>query len=67
MGDTFLICGLKEKRAATAGRIADLRREADRLQADLVYLDAVLRLYGLEPAEYTGQGPDARAERLFRA
>jgi len=41
MGDAFLISGLKEKRAATAGCFADLHREADRLQADLVHLDAV--------------------------
>jgi len=57
MGDKFLISRLKEKRAATADRIADLRREADRLQADLVHLDAVLQLYGFEPAEMPTKGP----------
>jgi hypothetical protein len=56
MGDTFLIHGLKEKRAATAGRIADLRREADNLQAQLVHIDAVLKLYGLEAAEIPDKG-----------
>ncbi len=56
MGDTFLISGLREKRSAVAGRIVDLRREADRLQADLVHIDGVLRLYGLEPAEIPTKG-----------
>ena len=48
-GDTFIISGLKEKRSAVAGRIVDLRREADKLQADLVAIDSVLRLYDVEP------------------
>lgn len=56
MGDTFVLSGLREKRAAMAGRIADLRREADNLQAQLVHLDAVLKLYGLEPAEIPDKG-----------
>jgi hypothetical protein len=56
MGDTFVISGLKEKRAAMAGRIVDLRREANKLQAELVHLDAVLRLYGLAPAEIPNKG-----------
>ena len=34
-----------------AGRMVDLRRELDRLQADLVHVDGVLRLYGLVPEE----------------
>lgn len=49
-GDTYVISGLKEKRSAVAGRVVDLRRELDKLQADLVSLDAVLRLYGVEPS-----------------
>jgi hypothetical protein len=56
MGETFLISGLREKRSAIAGRIIDLHREADKLQADLVHIDAVLRLYGLEPAEIPTKG-----------
>ena len=56
MGDTFLISGLREKRSAVAGRIVDLRRELDRLQADLVHIDAVLRLYGLTPEEIPTKG-----------
>lgn len=56
MGDTFLISGLREKRAAVAGRIVDLRREIDKLQADLVHIDAVLKIYGLEPADIPNKG-----------
>jgi hypothetical protein len=56
MGDTFLISGLREKRAAVAGQIVDLRRQVDRLQADLVHIDAVLKIYGLEPAEIPNKG-----------
>lgn len=56
MGDTFLISGLTEKRSAVAGRIVDLRREIDKLQADLMHIDAVLKLYGLEPAEIPNKG-----------
>lgn len=56
MADTFVISGLREKRAAMAGRIVDLRREADKLQAELVHIDAVLRLYGLEPSEIPNKG-----------
>lgn len=56
MADTFVISGLREKRAALAGRIVDLRREAENLQAQLIHLDAVLKLYGLEPSEIPNKG-----------
>lgn len=56
MGETFVISGLREKRSAVAGQIVDLRRQVDRLQADLMHLDAVLKLYGLEPAEIPNKG-----------
>lgn len=56
MGDTFLISGLREKRSEMAGRIVDLRRELDRLQADLVHVNSVLRMYGPEPSEIPTKG-----------
>ena len=56
MGDTFLISGLREKRSAVAGQIVDLRRQVDKLQADLVHIDAVLRIYGLEPEAIPTKG-----------
>ena len=55
-GDTFVISGLRERRSAVAGRIVDMRREMDKLQADLMHIDAVLKLYGLEPAEIPNKG-----------
>lgn len=36
--------------------MVDLRRELDRLQATLVHVDGVLKLYGLEPAEIPTKG-----------
>ena len=54
--NTFVISGLRERRSAVAGRIVDMRREIDKLQADLLHLDAVLKLYGLEPAEISNKG-----------
>lgn len=56
MGDTFLISGLREKRSAVAGQIVDMRRQVDKFQADLVHIDAVLRIYGLEPEEIPTKG-----------
>src|ERR1700733_9038809 len=55
-GDTFIISGLKEKRSTVAGRIVELRRELDRLQGDLTAIDAVLRLYDVEPSEIPTKG-----------
>lgn len=37
-GDIFVISGLREQRSAVAGRIVDMRREIDTLQADLLHL-----------------------------
>ena len=45
-----------ESQAVGNGRLLDLRREADKLQADLVHLDAILRLYGLEPEDIPTKG-----------
>jgi hypothetical protein len=55
-GNTFVISGLRTKRSEIAGRIVDLRRELDRLQADLFHLDVVLRLYGQEPQDIPTKG-----------
>jgi hypothetical protein len=56
MGETFVISGLREKRSAIAGQIIDLRRQLDKLQADLFHLDMVLRLYGEEPSDIPTKG-----------
>src|SRR5262252_5630192 len=44
MGDSFIISGLKRKHAGILGIIADLERQLDQHHADLVHIDAVLRL-----------------------
>lgn len=46
MGDTFVVSGLTGKRAEVAGRIAALEKEMAQMRADLLHIDAVLRLYG---------------------
>ncbi len=56
MGDTFIISGLREKRSSVAGRIVELRREGEHLEADLFHIDAVLRLYEVEPADIPTKG-----------
>lgn len=65
MGDTFVISGLQEKRSAIAGQIVERRRELDKLQADLFHVDAVLKLYGLEPAEIPTKGRMPKRSAYF--
>lgn len=48
MGDTYLITGLTAKRAEVSGIIADLEKCIAQHRADLVHIDAVLRLYAPE-------------------
>ncbi len=55
MGDAFIISGLKERRSAIAGEIADLYKRLDKLQADLVHVDGVLALYVRNPYEGRSQ------------
>lgn len=50
MGDTYLIAGLTTKRAEVSGVIADLEKRIAQHRADLVHIDAVLRLYAPEVA-----------------
>ncbi|HEV2561188.1 MAG TPA: hypothetical protein VGT78_03515 [Rhizomicrobium sp.] len=56
MGDTHIISGLQARRSAVTGQIADLYKQLDKLQADLVHIDGVLALYGLEPSEIPTKG-----------
>jgi hypothetical protein len=56
MGDTFIISGLCEKRSSIAGKIVELRREADQLEADMFHIDAVLRLFEVDPAVIPTKG-----------
>ena len=56
MGETFIVSGLREKRSAVAGEIVELRLKLDKLQADLFHIDAVLRLYDVEPGKIPTKG-----------
>ncbi len=51
-----VISGLREKRSAIAGQILELRRQLDKLQADIFHIYAVLRLYGEEPQDIPTKG-----------
>lgn len=65
MAEPHVISALKEKRSATAGQIAQLQREIDRLTADLFHIDSVLKLYGLEPADIPTKGRVAKRSAYF--
>jgi len=65
MGDTFVISGLREKRSSVAGRIIELRRGAEQLEADLFHIDAVLRLYEVEPSDIPTKGRVPKRSAYF--
>lgn len=65
MGNTFLISGLRELRATIAGKVVDLRREADLLQADLHHVDAVLRMLGEDTADLPTKGRVSKRSSYF--
>jgi hypothetical protein len=65
MGDSFIISGLREKRSAVAGQIVEHQREIDRLTADLLHIDAVLKIYGLEPADIRTKGRIPKRSAYF--
>ena len=56
MADPHVITALRSKRSAVAGEIVDLRRQLDKLQADIFHLDMVLRLYGESPEDIPTKG-----------
>ncbi len=45
MGDSFIISGLRDKRAEIAGQISELEHKIDQLRAELIHVDAVLHLF----------------------
>jgi len=65
MGDTFIISGLRDKRSAVAGQIIELRRQAEQLEADLFHIDAVLRLYEVEPSDIPTKGRVPKRSAYF--
>jgi hypothetical protein len=63
--NSFAVSGLKDLRAAIAGRMVDLRHQMDRLQSDLVHVDGAPRLYELEPSEVPTKGRMAVRSAYF--
>lgn len=59
------VVGLRRKRAEIAGRIVDLRREIDRLLAELFHVDQVLKIYGEEPADIPTKGRMPKRSTFF--
>lgn len=66
MGDTYVIAGLRRKRAQIAGFIADHERKAREWRASLVQLDATLKLFAadLDPETIPSKRPH-RQSPLF--
>jgi hypothetical protein len=50
------IAASKRKRSEFAGHIVDLRRQLDKLQADILHLDMVLRLNAEDPLDIPTKG-----------
>src|SRR5690349_15890579 len=64
MGEPLVVGGLKEKRAELSGIIADLEKRIDQYRADLIQIDAVLRLFApdIVPETITPNAPRRRNE-----
>jgi hypothetical protein len=64
MGEPHVVSALRDKRAELSGLILDLEKRIGQTRADLVYVDAVLRLFGeTEPAVIAPKKPaPARSE-----
>ena len=63
MGELHVVSALREKRAALSGAIVDLEKRIAQYRADLVHLDATLRLFApeLEPESIAPKKPVARS------
>jgi hypothetical protein len=58
MGEPHVVSALRDKRAELSGLILDLEKRIGQTRADLVYVDAVLRLFGeTEPAVIAPKKP----------
>jgi hypothetical protein len=63
MAELHVVSALRDKRAEIAGLLADLERRLAAHRADLVHVDAVLRLYApaLEPSTIPSKAVRARS------
>jgi hypothetical protein len=64
MAEPLLVGGLKEKRAELSGLITDLEKQINQHRADLVHVDAVLRLFApdITPETIAPKAPRRRNE-----
>lgn len=67
MGDTFVISGLTAKRAELLGLALSFEAKARQARADLVHIDAALRLFdpNIDPAEIRGKHPSQGRSHWF--
>lgn len=67
MGEPHVVSALREKRAAISGVIVDLEKRIAQHRADLVHLDATLRLFApeLEPESIAPKKPAAARSHYF--
>lgn len=64
-GDTYVISGLRTKRADIARQIIEAKAQVEKLHADLFHLDTVLRLYGEEPETIPMKGRIGKLSPYF--
>ena len=64
MAEPLMVGGLKEKRAELSGIIADLEKQINQHRANLVHVDAVLRLFApdIAPETIAPKAPRRRNE-----
>lgn len=67
MAEAHVVSALRDKRAELSGVIADLEQRIAQHRADLVHVDAVLRLFApeLEPGSIAAKRPAPERSRYF--
>lgn len=66
MAELHVVSALVEKRSEISGQIAELEKRINRHQADLVHIDAVLRMYGKADPEAIRAKDISRRSDWFR-
>src|ERR1700733_12936833 len=64
-GDTFVISGLRAKRADLARQIIETKAQVEKLHADLFHVDTVLRIYGEDPEDIPLKGRAGKLSPYF--
>jgi hypothetical protein len=66
LAELHVVSALIERRSEVSGQIAELERQITRHQADLVHIDAVLRMYGKDDPEAIRAKDVSRRSDWFR-